>query len=381
MALGDGKHVLVLEDEPAVQILLKKQLASHGFTVTVAGDGLDGLMKLESLKPDLIICDVMMPNLDGMGFVKAIKGHNQTQKIPVIFLTAKTDPRSMIDGINVGARFYVTKPFQIDDLLAKVQKALQRPLSTPASPDWSTASGSAARGDRARWIHARGRSREISARRVRRDSAPLGPAARSKTMAPCTRTTSPPSGSSNASVTGVRGMYERPAGRLSSIPVGPMFCASANCVSPATLCFTAATNGARRPRRRSSLPLLRLSCMRPFSRTPRAVAKFYPSRTAPLTRSRLRSVCRTSPRRRPAGRQLTLDTEAGQHLPRRQQEMLDAGAVRQPAKAERALVAWHGPDRLHRRRCRRRAALAVDAFGRDAVVRRMHEEEVAVDER
>ncbi len=124
MAAGDGKHVLVLEDEPAVQILLKKQLASHGFQVTIAGDGLDGLMKLESIKPDLIICDLMMPNLDGMGFVKAIKSHNQTQKIPVIFLTAKTDPRSMIDGINVGARFYVTKPFQIDDLLAKVQKAL-----------------------------------------------------------------------------------------------------------------------------------------------------------------------------------------------------------------------------------------------------------------
>lgn len=124
MGIGDGKAILVLEDEPAVQTLLKKQLTAHGFTVTVAGDGLDGLMKLESMKPDLIICDVMMPNLDGMGFVKAIKGHLQTQKIPVIFLTAKTDPRSMIDGINVGARFYVTKPFQIDDLMAKVQKAL-----------------------------------------------------------------------------------------------------------------------------------------------------------------------------------------------------------------------------------------------------------------
>ncbi|HEX4462713.1 MAG TPA: response regulator [Polyangia bacterium] len=124
MGIGDGKAILVLEDEPAVQTLLKKQLTAHGFNVTVAGDGLDGLMKLESMKPDLIICDVMMPNLDGMGFVKAIKGHLQTQKIPVIFLTAKTDPRSMIDGINVGARFYVTKPFQIDDLMAKVQKAL-----------------------------------------------------------------------------------------------------------------------------------------------------------------------------------------------------------------------------------------------------------------
>jgi DNA-binding response OmpR family regulator len=124
MSIGQGRHILVLEDEPAVQILLRKQLAAHGFEVTIAGDGLDGLVKLESVKPDLIICDVMMPNLDGMGFVKAIKGHNQTQRIPVIFLTAKTDPRSMIDGINVGARFYVTKPFQIDELLAKVQKAL-----------------------------------------------------------------------------------------------------------------------------------------------------------------------------------------------------------------------------------------------------------------
>ena len=124
MPIGDGLKALVLEDEPAVQTLLKKQLTSQGFQVTVASDGLDGLVKLESLKPDIIICDVMMPNLDGMAFVKAIKSHSNTQKIPVIFLTAKTDPRSMIDGINVGARFYVTKPFQLDDLMTKVQKAL-----------------------------------------------------------------------------------------------------------------------------------------------------------------------------------------------------------------------------------------------------------------
>jgi DNA-binding response OmpR family regulator len=65
-----------------------------------------------------------MPNLDGIEFVRAIKNNQITQKIPVIFLTAKTDPRSMIEGINVGARFYVTKPFQIDDLLTKVKRAL-----------------------------------------------------------------------------------------------------------------------------------------------------------------------------------------------------------------------------------------------------------------
>ncbi len=122
--MSEPAHILVLEDDPAVQTLLRKQLVAHGFKVTCANDGLDGLMKLEQIKPDLLICDVMMPNLDGIEFVKAIKGHSGTQKIPVIFLTAKTDPRSMIEGINVGARFYVTKPFQIDDLLAKINRAL-----------------------------------------------------------------------------------------------------------------------------------------------------------------------------------------------------------------------------------------------------------------
>jgi DNA-binding response OmpR family regulator len=122
--MAGNAHILVLEDDPSVQTLMRKQLTAHGFKVTTASDGLDGLMKLEQVKPDLIICDVMMPNLDGIEFVKAVKGHGDTKAIPVIFLTAKTDPRSMIDGINVGARFYVTKPFAIDDLLSKVQRAL-----------------------------------------------------------------------------------------------------------------------------------------------------------------------------------------------------------------------------------------------------------------
>jgi DNA-binding response OmpR family regulator len=122
--MSAAKRILVLEDEVAVQTLLRKQLTAHGYEVTIAGDGLDGLMKIEAAKPDLIICDVMMPNLDGMQFVKAIKGQQATRSVPVIFLTAKTDPRSMIDGINVGARFFVTKPFQIDDLLDKVNRAL-----------------------------------------------------------------------------------------------------------------------------------------------------------------------------------------------------------------------------------------------------------------
>lgn len=119
-----NETILIIEDDASVRSLLQKSLVGKGFKVHVAEDGLRGLTALEAVAPDLIIVDIMMPRLDGMTFVKAIKGNANTQKIPVIFLTAKNDPKSMIQGINLGARFYVTKPFQIDELLAKVQRAL-----------------------------------------------------------------------------------------------------------------------------------------------------------------------------------------------------------------------------------------------------------------
>ena len=119
-----NETILVIEDDPSVRTLLTKALAGKGYKVETSEDGLAGLTRLESLRPDLIIVDIMMPRLDGMTFVRAIKGHDHTKQLPVIFLTAKNDPKTMIQGINLGARFYVTKPFQIDELLAKVQKAL-----------------------------------------------------------------------------------------------------------------------------------------------------------------------------------------------------------------------------------------------------------------
>jgi DNA-binding response OmpR family regulator len=126
MSVGEGRKVLALEDDPALQTLIRKQLTAHGFEVVVAGDGLEGLMKIETFIPDVIVCDLMMPNLDGLGFVRAIKSKKETAALPVIFLTAKTDPKSMMDGINVGGKFYVTKPFQIEELLTKISKALAK---------------------------------------------------------------------------------------------------------------------------------------------------------------------------------------------------------------------------------------------------------------
>lgn len=124
MADAQKKNILVIDDEEHVRTLVSRILVKNGYEVRVARDGLDGLRALESFRPDLIIADVMMPNLDGLTFTKALKNRRETRTIPVIFLTAKSDPLSMIEGINVGAKFYVTKPFQIEDVLQKVNKVL-----------------------------------------------------------------------------------------------------------------------------------------------------------------------------------------------------------------------------------------------------------------
>jgi len=119
-----GQSILILEDDPSVRTLLEKSLSARGYRVRVCEDGLAGLTALESWTPDLLIVDVMMPRLDGMTFVRAIKNRGETKPIPVIFLTAKNDPKSMIAGINLGARYYITKPFVVEELLQKIQKAL-----------------------------------------------------------------------------------------------------------------------------------------------------------------------------------------------------------------------------------------------------------------
>lgn len=121
----DKKNILIIEDEAHVRQMVARLLTKHDYDVREAVDGLDGLRALETYRPDLIIVDVMMPILDGLTFTKALKNRRETRGIPVIFLTAKSDPHTMIEGINVGAKFYVTKPFQIEDVLGKVRRVLE----------------------------------------------------------------------------------------------------------------------------------------------------------------------------------------------------------------------------------------------------------------
>jgi len=121
---GKKYKILVVEDDVDLQTLLRSILQKD-YEVIIADNGLEALKAIESgPHPDLIIADIMMPILDGLTMVDAIKKHKETKSIPVIFLTAKSTPKDVIDGISAGAKYYITKPFRIDDLLNKVKKIL-----------------------------------------------------------------------------------------------------------------------------------------------------------------------------------------------------------------------------------------------------------------
>jgi CRP/FNR family cyclic AMP-dependent transcriptional regulator len=119
--------VLVVDDDAAVRTLVTKALQAKGYDVQEAADGLIASELLGSMKrsPDLLICDVMMPTIDGFSLARLVKAHKELRTMPIIFLTAKTQPADLKLGISLGARHYVQKPFSIVDLLDKVAKSIR----------------------------------------------------------------------------------------------------------------------------------------------------------------------------------------------------------------------------------------------------------------
>ncbi|MDY7020844.1 MAG: response regulator [Cyanobacteriota bacterium] len=118
--------ILVIEDEDAVRDNIEEILELSDYQVMTAANGELGLEALQSYKPDLIICDVMMPELDGYGVVKSLRENPETSNIPVIFLTAKVERSDQRLGMNLGADDYLTKPFLPKELLGAVDARLQR---------------------------------------------------------------------------------------------------------------------------------------------------------------------------------------------------------------------------------------------------------------
>ena len=115
--------VLIVEDDRNIQELLQMYLEKEGYAVTVAGDGRQGLEKFRTIKPDIVLLDVMMPVMDGWAVCREIRCESQT---PVIMLTAKSETEDKVTGLKTGADDYVTKPFEMKELLARIEAVLRR---------------------------------------------------------------------------------------------------------------------------------------------------------------------------------------------------------------------------------------------------------------
>jgi two-component system sensor histidine kinase/response regulator len=117
--------ILVVDDQPINVQLLKRKLEREGIRVTAAYNGLEALDLTKKVMPDLILLDVMMPDMDGIEVCQRLQADESTRGIPVIFITARTTKESKLEGLGVGAVDYITKPIDLDETLARVQTQLR----------------------------------------------------------------------------------------------------------------------------------------------------------------------------------------------------------------------------------------------------------------
>jgi two-component system, OmpR family, KDP operon response regulator KdpE len=124
MAGPAGKgNILVVDDEPQITRVLKTTLSSHGYGTRTAGDGDEALQMMKDWFPDLVITDLRMPNMDGLELCRRIR---EKSLIPIIVLSVKGEERTKVEALDAGADDYVTKPFNVNELLARVRAALRR---------------------------------------------------------------------------------------------------------------------------------------------------------------------------------------------------------------------------------------------------------------
>ncbi|HLR58203.1 MAG TPA: response regulator transcription factor [Beutenbergiaceae bacterium] len=117
-------RLLVVDDEPNIRELLAASLRFNGFEVETVGDGQSALRRAMEISPDLIVLDVMLPDLDGFSVTRRLR--EQGKHIPVLFLTARDDTADKIAGLTVGGDDYVTKPFSLDEVIARIRAVLRR---------------------------------------------------------------------------------------------------------------------------------------------------------------------------------------------------------------------------------------------------------------
>lgn len=122
-------RVLVVDDESQITRVLRTSLATHGYDVRTAADGVSALETFKDWQPDLVVTDLTMPNMDGLELCRRLRAASQ---VPVIVLSARGEEKAKVEALDIGADDYVTKPFGIDELLARMRAALRRATMQPA---------------------------------------------------------------------------------------------------------------------------------------------------------------------------------------------------------------------------------------------------------
>jgi two-component system alkaline phosphatase synthesis response regulator PhoP len=121
-----NQRILVIEDEMHIQELIKYNLEKNNFVVTLSDNGVDGLHQAMKGDFDLVLLDLMLPGFDGIEICKRMRGDKRTRKTPIIMLTAKSEEFDKVLGLELGADDYMTKPFSVKELIARIRAALRR---------------------------------------------------------------------------------------------------------------------------------------------------------------------------------------------------------------------------------------------------------------
>ena len=119
-------YILVVEDEDALSTLLSYNLEKEGYKVAVAADGEEGLMLVDERQPDLVVLDWMLPKVSGIEVCRRLRSRAETRNLPIIMLTARGEESDRIRGLDTGADDYITKPFSMTELTARIRAVLRR---------------------------------------------------------------------------------------------------------------------------------------------------------------------------------------------------------------------------------------------------------------
>lgn len=122
-------RILVVEDDPDLRRILKLQLEDRLYEVSEAENGAEGFRSIQAELPDCVILDLMMPVMDGFGFLKRVRSIMDTTEMPIIILTASEDERNRVRGFQYQADFYMSKPYDLDKLVGEVEQLLAKKVA------------------------------------------------------------------------------------------------------------------------------------------------------------------------------------------------------------------------------------------------------------